>query len=180
MLAVRTDYKGKGKYRVIAEALNAIGRVLRGMVGYDGIRVELQGEEIRIFGDFGDDLAHTRRWGFGIVSVSHTDLTLDLNGSLVQGFSSYASIAAASTDAGTQVHVGGTLAAPHLVIAEGHISGPDGSIKTQSVAKSSYTPYAAGLWRLPLYEVYVAGGIVTVSQILHLGVVDLRTLYGKP
>jgi hypothetical protein len=45
---LRTNYAGRGKYHVIANGLNAIGRVLNNLKGLEPVDVTAAGEEIRI------------------------------------------------------------------------------------------------------------------------------------
>lgn len=45
---LRTNYSGRGKYRVIAAGLNTIGRVLNNLKGLEPIDITAAGEEIRI------------------------------------------------------------------------------------------------------------------------------------
>ena len=50
MQALKTNYKGKGKWASVAKALNQIGSVINSMIGFGGIDVAFVGNEIRITG----------------------------------------------------------------------------------------------------------------------------------
>jgi hypothetical protein len=60
---LRTNYAGRGKYRVIANGLNAIGRVLNNLKGLEPIDITAAGEEIRI--GLGDSSLGKKKDGSG-------------------------------------------------------------------------------------------------------------------
>ena len=119
----------------------------------------------------------TRGRAFGITAISGTKITLA--DGWVESYNSFTKIP------GGEVSVGGTISAPHLIIARGKIveGRPDVSgctLLDHSIPLSTFNGHVDNEWRRPLWIVYLASGKATVAANGDLtpGVIDLKGWFG--
>lgn len=153
---LKTDYTGKGRWKVVANGFNAIGRILNGLVGFDGIEVEAVGDETRFYfrGETGGGL-DLRKFAFGWVST--LDQTVTLAAGYIEGRYGYRTVA------GKTVSVGGNETAKHLIIATGDDT--TGEIEPNSVLESAFSGDTADRWRRVLYRVYLKNGKPVMDMV---------------
>lgn len=157
MQVLRTDYKGRGKYRAMAIALNTIGRVINGMTGEGGTEIYAAGDEIRFRVEAGGG-GTTFLFPWRISSSAAAILTVS-GGYAIHGTSDPVSVPA------TEVEVsGGTFASPHWIVFQFKYQTRLASIVPVSVAaapRSDPEYFRCGLHRAYLSE---SGSAVLVSQ----------------
>lgn len=152
-----TNYTGKGKWKVVANHMNRVGRLFNMMIGFGGIDIDVVGDEIRFSMSRrglsgGLDLS---RFAFGwLGSQGQTAL---VRAGYIEGRFGYRAIA------GATVQIGGNSSAPHLIIVSGDDQG--GAIELNSVLESSFSGDSADRWRRVLYRVYLNNGVPVMDMV---------------
>ena len=167
MQILRTDWKGGGKFRKVAEALSLVGRVINDMVGENGIEVGYRGGRLVISGEIapggGGSVAITSTFDFALAYDAETDVstcTISPGEVRMHGLRTYKLTEPAP------VVLTGTIACVHLVIDRASPSAP------LTVASDLIAETDGANMRLPLYTFEKKGASYALKASHHRGDFD--------
>ena len=164
-------YKGRGKHAATAEAISTLNRKLNGFVGFDGIYIEVAGDETRFFfrGEGGG--ASSAKHPFGVLSLNAQTGVVKVSGGFIIHGTKRVSVAASEVTI-----AGGTLDAPTEGGIQYDYAAGTSAWLPMTVAVGELTP-THEVWMQPMFSAYRKNGKAVIKEILWDSIVILPGVF---
>ena len=184
MQILRTDFRGRGKWKRVADGLNAVGRCLNDMFGENGVDVDYHGGRLRISGAAGPGGGggpgfpwHKLSFGYRLVHDTESDPP-EWHARIYPGAIRMHGVAVYRLDsnplidgAGVEVTLAGVEPWVYAEVTRGQSQGDPVGIGISSNEPLTTTTTL----RIPLYRFKQEGARYVLSHIANMGDINLDT-----